>query len=60
MTGIASLGSKRQTALVYLDAIVPEVCGSSLFGQDNPERMAHFQPQIAARAQGVDQDNCDA
>lgn len=56
ITGAAGLAPEPLRALVYLDAMVPEESGVSLFSRGNPERMAAFQKQIDAGAEGVEPD----
>ena len=46
ITGVAGQVPERLAALVYLDAMVPEESGVSLFAKAAPERMAAFQAEI--------------
>ena len=59
ITGVAGQVPERLAGMVYLDAFVPEVSGFSLFAQRNPERMANFQRQIDAGAEGLEPDLFD-
>ena len=60
ITGVAGQIPERLSALIYLDAMVPEASGVSLFAQANPERMARFQQQIDQGATALDPDLFDA
>lgn len=50
ITGVASQMPEAISALVYLDAFVPEVTNEAIFAKANPVRMAAFQKQIDAGA----------
>ena len=60
ITGVASLVPDNIGALIYVDAMVPEQSGISLFANANPERMAKFQAQIDAGATTLEPDFFDA
>ena len=60
ITGVASRMPERLSALVYLDAVIPQVSGISAMAQRNPERMAAFQAQLAAGGFMVEPDRFDA
>lgn len=60
ITGVAGQVPERLSALVYLDAMVPEQSGVSLFAQAAPERMARFQAEIDAGATTLAPDLFDA
>lgn len=56
ITGAAGQVPERIQALVYLDAVVPEVSGESLFSKAGPERIARFLAQLERGAIAVDPD----
>ena len=60
ITGVASRMPERLSALVYLDAVVPQVSGVSAMAQRSPERMAAFRAQLAACGFMVEPDRFDA
>ena len=60
VTGAAGQVPERLRALVYLDALVPEESGVSLFARANPQRMKGFQAQIDAGAIALEPDLFDA
>lgn len=60
ITGVAGQVPERLAGLVYVDAMVPEESGVSLFARGNPERMAVFQKQIDAGKAGLEPDLFDA
>jgi pimeloyl-ACP methyl ester carboxylesterase len=60
ITGVAGHIPERIRALVYLDAMVPEKSGVSLFAQANPQRMASFQAKIEQGATALEPDLFDA
>ena len=60
ITGVAGQEPERLQALIYLDAMVPEESGVSLFARANPERMARFQAQIDDGATALAPDLFDA
>ena len=60
ITGVASRMPERLCALVYLDAVVPQVSGVSAMAQRNPERLAAFRAQLADGAFMVDPDLFEA
>ena len=60
ITGVAGQVPERISKMVYLDAIVPDASGVSIFASANPERMARFQEQIDAGAIALEPDHFDA
>ncbi|UWR13392.1 alpha/beta hydrolase [Sulfitobacter mediterraneus] len=46
VTGVAGQMPERIRSMVYLDAMVPEESGVSLFSKANPERMAAFEKEL--------------
>lgn len=59
ITGVAGQVPEKLSALVYLDAFVPEESDVSSFAKANPERMARFEAQIADGRMAVDPDRFD-
>ena len=57
ITGVAGQMPESISALVYLDAFVPEVSGKAIFANANPARMAAFQKQIDAGAIALEPDD---
>ena len=57
ITGVSGQLPEQLTALVYLDAFVPEVSNEAIFAKANPERMKQFQRQIEAGAIALEPDN---
>lgn len=60
VTGVASRMPDRLAALVYLDAVVPQVSGISAMAQRNPERLAAFRAQLSSGGFMVEPDRFDA
>ena len=56
ITGVAGHMPEAVSALVYLDAFVPEASNEAIFAKANPARMAAFQKQIDAGAIGLEPD----
>lgn len=60
ITGVASQVPEKIRTLIYLDAFAPEVSGTSIFADANPERMAAFEAQAAGGGFMVEPDLFDA
>ena len=60
ITGVAEQIPQKIRSLVYLDAVVPEQSGISLFAKANPDRVAGFEKQLEHGGFTIEPDLFDA